>query len=133
MAMLEKMIDASSFEVLQPATMWCSWDDSFQNHVLSILHNLKEDLQNMIDHVTKLEDHWAQSALLDETQSVNSKMSKPQEDGEPTVHSTPWADVDPSEKPDLSLIQEEPMHIPESRQYNCPQLLYQQTGRHSLT
>ena len=55
-------------------------------------------------------------------------MSKPQKDGEPVVHSTPWVDVDPSEKPDLSLIQEEPMHTSESRQYNCPQLLYQQPG-----
>ena len=60
--------------------------------------------QRGLDHVTKLEDHWAQTALLDETQSVNSKMSKPQKDGEPTVHSTPWADVDPTEKPDFSFI-----------------------------
>ena len=72
MAMMEKMIDASSFEILQPATTQRSWDDSFQNHVLSILHNLKEDFQNMFDHVTKLEDHWTQSALLDETQSVQA-------------------------------------------------------------
>ena len=120
MVMMENIIDASSLEVLQPATTWCSWDDSFQNQLLSILHNLKEDFHNMSFRVTKLEDHWAQSALSDETQSVNSKMSKPQEEGEPAMHSTPWVHVDLSEKPDLSFIQEEPMHIPESRQYNCP-------------
>ena len=104
MAMMENVIDDSSFEVLKPATTRHSGEDSFQNHVLSILHNLKEDFQNMIDHVTKLEDHWAQSVLLDETQSVNSEPSKPQEDGEPTVHSTPWADIDPCEKPDFFFI-----------------------------
>ena len=71
--------------------------------VLSILHNLKEDFQNMSDCVTKMEDHRVQSALSDETQSVNSEPSKPQEDGEPAVHSTPWADVDPNEKPDFFL------------------------------
>ena len=58
----------------------------------------------MSDRVTKLEDHWAQSVLSDETQSVNSEPSKPQEDGERTVHSTPWAGVDPSEKPDFFFI-----------------------------
>ena len=101
--MTEKMIDDSSFEVLRPATPRHSGDDLFQSQVLSILHNLKEDFQNMSDRVTKLEDHRAQSTLSDETQSVNSKPSKPQEDGEPAVHSTPWADVDPNEKPDFFL------------------------------
>ena len=55
----------------------------------------------MSDRVSNLEDHWAQSVLSDETQS---EQSKPQEDGEPTVHSTPWVDFDPTEKPDFTFI-----------------------------
>ena len=51
------LIDDSSFEVLQPATPRCSGDDSFQNQVLSILHNLRQDFHIMSNHVTKLEDH----------------------------------------------------------------------------
>ena len=58
----------------------------------------------MSDCVTESEDHRAQSALSDETESVNSKPSKPQEDGEPAVHSTPWADVDLNQKLDFSFI-----------------------------
>ena len=101
--MTEKMIDDSSFEVLQQATPQCSGDDLFQSQVLGILHNLKEDFQHMSDRVAKLEDHRVQSAFQDETQSVNEP-SRPQEDGEPAMQSTPWADVDPNEKPDFSFI-----------------------------
>ena len=57
----------------------------------------------MSDRVAKLEDHRVQSAFQDETQSVNEP-SRPQDDGEPAVQSTPWADVDPNEKPDFSFI-----------------------------
>ena len=60
MVMMENIIDDSSFEVLKPATTRRSGEDSFQNHLLSILHNLKEDFHNMSDRVTKFEDHWAQ-------------------------------------------------------------------------
>ena len=57
----------------------------------------------MSDHVAMLEDQQVHSAFQDETQSVN-KPSRPQEDGEPAIHSTPWADVDPNKKPDFSFI-----------------------------
>ena len=71
--------------------------DLFQDQVLAILTNLKEDMQSMGNRVANLEDRQAQSAP--EPISQVAVLS----DNGSIVQSTPWADRDPLEKPDVSL------------------------------
>ena len=101
---MEKTIDDSTFEVLKPQSPRHKDDDSFQMQVLTILHNLKEDFHSMANCVAKLENYQAHSALPDKTQSVLGSLSKSQSNVKTNVQSTPWADVDPSEKPNFSFV-----------------------------